>query len=634
MADDSKHIMISYQWDSQKTMLKLRDKLRKKGYNVWMDVDKMGGDILSCMAKAVENAEVLLICVSEKYQMSESCKAEAQYAFKKGKLIVPLMFQSDFEPSDWLGPLMGLKLYYNVHDEEKLEKVFPDLVRELGDKARKAKEEKWTPVKRSAGSKALQCSICISRFKNPKTLPCLHSFCKDCLLRLAPKGTKELSCPLCRKPFPVPDGDATQFPTNFHLKELVEEEATQQQVAGGGAEFSCTCCDMGKQSRVMAKCQDCKLYICGTGLEAHQKFPGLKEHDILIFEMNTEDTDEEEDVQPAKASAPAKTIEKEKPELELKAQTQNWWEIFSALYDDEHSINLFKYWMQQQGTESNWQEAMVNHYLACLVDLEDSGLIGEELLAERQQQVARVFKQAGQYDKALELVEKTLELEKKELGERQENMADLYYLAADIYREIVNSLDLRTHRDPGLLQKQIKYARSSLKLRKTMKGDDNKFELGRVQRILSGALKDWVTCGGDGMLSATDAKKEASRHVNQCVDIFTKLNAKGNIAKAIKTKANLEEKGSEAQEKLHRQALNLCKEAYGDCSVLSGRLHWNMYVLYEDREEYHEAYKWLVKSRDIYQKVYGQHHPQTKQVYDKLQRDIYMDISKEVEAAK
>ncbi len=50
-----------------------------------------------------------------------------------------------------------------------------------------------------------------------------------------------------------------------------------------------------------------------------------------------------------------------------------------------------------------------------------------------------------------------------------------------------------------------------------------KFELGRVQRILSGALKDWVTIGGDGMLSANDAKREATRHVNQSIDMFTKV---------------------------------------------------------------------------------------------------------------
>ena len=36
------HVMISYQWDAQKRMLKLRDELKQAGYNVWMDVDQMG----------------------------------------------------------------------------------------------------------------------------------------------------------------------------------------------------------------------------------------------------------------------------------------------------------------------------------------------------------------------------------------------------------------------------------------------------------------------------------------------------------------------------------------------------------------------------------------------------------------
>ena len=34
--------MISYQWDCQKLMIKLRDKLKAAGYNVWMDINNMG----------------------------------------------------------------------------------------------------------------------------------------------------------------------------------------------------------------------------------------------------------------------------------------------------------------------------------------------------------------------------------------------------------------------------------------------------------------------------------------------------------------------------------------------------------------------------------------------------------------
>ena len=49
--------------------------------------------------------------------------------------------------------------------------------------------------------KTLTCAICQSTYYDPRILPCLHSFCKACLLNLI--GTREvcghkLKCPLCR----------------------------------------------------------------------------------------------------------------------------------------------------------------------------------------------------------------------------------------------------------------------------------------------------------------------------------------------------------------------------------------------------------------------------------------------------
>ena len=38
---DGKHIMLSYNWGSQKLMLRIRDRLKEENYKVWMDVDNM-----------------------------------------------------------------------------------------------------------------------------------------------------------------------------------------------------------------------------------------------------------------------------------------------------------------------------------------------------------------------------------------------------------------------------------------------------------------------------------------------------------------------------------------------------------------------------------------------------------------
>ena len=148
---------------------------------------------------------------------------------------------------------------------------------------------KWSPVSQRQRSKALQCSICLEQFKTPKMLPCLHRFCQGCLIRLAPRGTKAFPCPLCKQKTSVPKGGATEFPTDFHLRELVEEDAMRHQLTGTEIEFSCTCCDVGKQSKVVAKCQDCKHYICSSGMSAHKRFSGLHEHSLLMLDGNDED---------------------------------------------------------------------------------------------------------------------------------------------------------------------------------------------------------------------------------------------------------------------------------------------------------------------------------------------------------
>lgn len=46
----------------------------EQGLNVWMDVDKMEGSILEAMARAVEDARVVLVCYSEKYKDSQNCR--------------------------------------------------------------------------------------------------------------------------------------------------------------------------------------------------------------------------------------------------------------------------------------------------------------------------------------------------------------------------------------------------------------------------------------------------------------------------------------------------------------------------------------------------------------------------------
>lgn len=80
---------------------------KSRGHQVWIEVDQIYGSSLSSMAEAIENASVVLMCVSEKYYLSPSCRLEAEYAVKLQKPIIPLIMQQDFTPVGWLGAIIG-----------------------------------------------------------------------------------------------------------------------------------------------------------------------------------------------------------------------------------------------------------------------------------------------------------------------------------------------------------------------------------------------------------------------------------------------------------------------------------------------------------------------------------------------
>ncbi|GAX76302.1 hypothetical protein CEUSTIGMA_g3747.t1 [Chlamydomonas eustigma] len=98
-----------------------------------MDVDHMSGSTLEAMAMAVEGSAVVLICVSKKYKESQACRTEAEYAFQQRKKIIPVVMESGFKPTGWLGALMGTRLYFDMSDARRIPAKMPHLMKELAD---------------------------------------------------------------------------------------------------------------------------------------------------------------------------------------------------------------------------------------------------------------------------------------------------------------------------------------------------------------------------------------------------------------------------------------------------------------------------------------------------------------------
>ncbi|XP_078573683.1 uncharacterized protein LOC144860388 [Branchiostoma floridae x Branchiostoma japonicum] len=67
----------------------------------------------------------------------------------------------------------------------------------------------------------LTCSICLELFTRPKVLPCIHTFCQDCLQHHA-DGKDAFQCPICRLVVPCPQG-VTVLPDNFKAGRTCEK---------------------------------------------------------------------------------------------------------------------------------------------------------------------------------------------------------------------------------------------------------------------------------------------------------------------------------------------------------------------------------------------------------------------------
>jgi len=144
---EQQHIMLSYEWSSQQSVLLVKNELSKAGYRTWMDVDRMSGSTLEAMATAVEQSAVVVVCVSKKYKESQACRTEAEYAFQQKKRIIPLLMEPDYRPSGWLGALLGTKLYFNVSSAREIPTRMQGVIKEIGSTALMGQKEVFTSAK-------------------------------------------------------------------------------------------------------------------------------------------------------------------------------------------------------------------------------------------------------------------------------------------------------------------------------------------------------------------------------------------------------------------------------------------------------------------------------------------------------
>ncbi|XP_070549642.1 tripartite motif-containing protein 2-like [Ptychodera flava] len=124
----------------------------------------------------------------------------------------------------------------------------------------------------------LCCTICLEQFKSPKILPCLHTFCEQCLVKLV-ENTGSLNCPDCRQQYQLPVGGVPAIKGNFFMSNLIEI-FKQRLESMQGTEIRCAGC---KENTATHMCIECRHYICNSCVKAHRNLPITQTHQLMTI---------------------------------------------------------------------------------------------------------------------------------------------------------------------------------------------------------------------------------------------------------------------------------------------------------------------------------------------------------------
>lgn len=124
------------------------------------------------------------------------------------------------------------------------------------------------------------CQVCNKIFTNPKTLPCLHSFCASCLQQedVSDSERSEIRCPECSKIANVKK--AAFLPNAFQILRDIAEYKFVQKIYGN-VDNPCEKCTSSSNSKATNFCEGCNRFVCNLCVTIHRSWSEFSSHKIV-----------------------------------------------------------------------------------------------------------------------------------------------------------------------------------------------------------------------------------------------------------------------------------------------------------------------------------------------------------------
>ena len=128
----------------------------------------------------------------------------------------------------------------------------------------------------------LTCPVCLEPFRQPKLLPCQHTFClTPCLTSLADRISRRVKCPECRSIHNLPLQGVEALPNNITIQRFLDLDlpklgsdsaataAASNRAAASASVSSENCSQCGQKHESFFRCLDCERSFCAGCKPVH-----------------------------------------------------------------------------------------------------------------------------------------------------------------------------------------------------------------------------------------------------------------------------------------------------------------------------------------------------------------------------
>lgn len=138
----------------------------------------------------------------------------------------------------------------------------------------------------------ITCTVCKQPYQDPRVLPCLHYFCRECIHSLIqgelcisdsdPNYIHDyIECPKCRRMYAIANCHPSRLAQAHFVSESLETYWTMKKAQGASMVNSEIHCEMCDGEKAVEFCRQCEQFACSYCVGAHKKMKQFMGHQVI-----------------------------------------------------------------------------------------------------------------------------------------------------------------------------------------------------------------------------------------------------------------------------------------------------------------------------------------------------------------